>query len=183
MAEEKKSLLEQIEVWFTDNILNKKEKEVKLGSVQSGDIAIEYDGETLEVGTPVFVTQEEEKVPLPDGEYPTDMGTLVVVEGVVTEVKTEVAAETETPAAAPSPDAAVQAIKSLLVKFTEEQPNYEDRIKALEDSLLEFKTENKKLKEDVVELSEQPASKAIKTEVAQVELNKAGRILSKLRQN
>ena len=184
MAEEveKKSFMEQLKVMFAEVGLSKKDEEVKLGMVQSGDVAIEYEGEVLEAGVALFVTQSEEKVPLPDGEYPSDAGTLVVVDSMLVEVRAEVEAEAETaPAAAPaaqSPDAAVQAIKSLLVKFSEDMDSKIDSIKS---ELVEFKKENETLKEEVVTLSAQPAAKAKKTEVRQVALTKQGRILNKLR--
>ena len=46
-----------------------------------------------------------------------------------------------------------------------------------------FAKVNEDLKLEVVELSNQPAAKAIKTVVSQVELNSKGRILDKLRNN
>ena len=192
MAEEveKKSFLDQLKVMFAEVGLVKKDEEkieltheILLGMVQSGDVAIEYDGEVLEPGVALFVMQGEEKVPLPDGEYPTEAGALVVADGVLVEVKAEVEAGTEAPAAAPaapSPDAAVQAIKSLLVKFKEDN---DIRFKSLEDGNVELKKENETLKAEVLELSKQPAAKSVKTEVKQVELTKAGRILAKIRQN
>ena len=164
MAEEKKSFEDKVnDVLVKLGIKSK----VEFGSVQSGDITIEYEGDVLEVGTPVFVTVDEERVPLPDGEYPSDMGAIVVVDGSVTEVRAEVEAEVETPvtpSASPSADEITQAIKSLLIKYSEDN---EERFKTLEKDIVEFKTENEKLKAEVVELSEQPAVKAIKSEVAQ----------------
>ena len=166
MAEEKKSFSEQVnEVLVSLGLVKDK---VELGSVQSGDLLIEYDGEVLEVGTVVFVTEGEERVALPDNEYPTENGNIVVVDGVVTEVKSEepVEAESEAPAtpAVPSPEDAVQAIKSLLIKYNEDN---EARFKTLEDANVEFKAENETLKAEVVELSKQPAAKAVKTKVKQ----------------
>ena len=46
--------------------------EVALGSVKSGDLDIQFEGDSLEVGASVFVMNEEEKVALPDGSYETD---------------------------------------------------------------------------------------------------------------
>ena len=167
MAEEK-NILEKIEDTIK-KVLFSKDKEttedkVELGSVTSGDITIEYDGEVLETGTVVFVTQNEERIALPDGEYETEMGMLVVVDGTVTEIKSaEVEAEAETtPEAAPSTDDQLtQAIKSLLIKYTE------DIDTKLETLKTEFTKENDTLKEQVVELSNQPATPPIKSEVVQ----------------
>ena len=46
--------------------------EVALGSVKSGDLDIQFEGDSLEVGASVFVMNEEEKVALPDGSYETE---------------------------------------------------------------------------------------------------------------
>jgi len=45
MSNEKKALLSQMEVWFTENILTKKTEKVEMGEVRSGEIVITYDGE------------------------------------------------------------------------------------------------------------------------------------------
>jgi len=190
MAEEQKSFSEKVnEVLVTLGLVKDKEKielthEVLLGQVNAGDLTIEFDGEMLEVGGSVWVMQGEEKIPLPAGEYPLEGDRILLVseDGIVAEVKSaEVEAE-EAPAAqaAPSPDDAVQAIKSLLIKYNEDN---EKRIKSLEDSLVEFKKENEALKEEVVELSNQPAAKGVKTEVRQIELTKKGRLLETIRNN
>ena len=179
MAEEKKSFKDQVnEVLVSLGIT----KEVKLGSVQSGDLTIEYDGEVLEVGTVVFVTEGEERIALPDGEYPTDMGMLVVAEGVVTAVNVEeapVEEELATPTT-PTSDEITQAIKSLLIKYSEE---VDAKFEAINKDLVEFKKENETLKAEVVTLSNEPAAKSVKTEIKQVELNKKGRILQSIRNN
>ena len=179
MAEETKSFKDQVnEVLVGLGIV----KEVKLGSVQSGELTIQYDGEMLEVGTVVFVTEGEERIALPDGDYPTDMGMLVVVEGVVTAVNVEEAPleeELSTPSA-PSTEEITQAIKSLLIKYSED---VDAKFETINKDLVEFKKENETLKAEVVTLSNQPAAKSVKTEIKQVELNKKGRILQSIRNN
>lgn len=179
MAEETKSFKDQVnEVLVGLGIV----KEVKLGSVQSGELTIQYDGEMLEVGTVVFVTEGEERIALPDGEYPTDMGMLVVVDGVVTAVNVEeapVQEELSTPSA-PSTEEITQAIKSLLIKYSED---VEAKFETINKDLVEFKKENETLKAEVVTLSNQPAAKSVKTEIKQVELTKKGRILQSIRNN
>ncbi len=42
---------------------------VEMGSVKSGDLDIQFEGDNLEEGAAVFVMQDEEKVQLPDGTY------------------------------------------------------------------------------------------------------------------
>ena len=184
MAEEnKKSFIDQLKVVLAEVGLVKKETEVKLGSVMSGDITIEYEGEELVAGVPVFTTVEGERVSLPDGEYPSDMGAIIVLDGAVSEVKVEVEAEAETPApaaATPSTDEAVQAIKSLLIKYGEET---DAKLLEFSNKLEALTTENVELKAEVVTLSEQPAAKSVKTTVAQVELTAKGKLLEKLRNN
>ncbi len=185
MAEEKKTFADQVnEVLVNLGLVKEKTEEVKLASVMSGDLEIMYDGESLEVGTPVYVVREEERIALPDGDYETELGLVIVADGSVAEIKTAVEAEeapsTPNTPAVPNAEEITQAIKSVLVKYSEEN---ETRFKALEDSLQEFKKENESLKNEVVELSNQPASKPIKTEVKQVELTKQGRLLEKFRNN
>lgn len=179
MAEETKSFKDQVnEVLVGLGIV----KEVKLGSVQSGELTIQYDGEMLEVGTVVFVTEGEERIALPDGDYPTDMGMLVVVDGVVTAVNVEEAPleeELSTPSA-PSTEEITQAIKSLLIKYSED---VDAKFETINKDLVEFKKENETLKAEVVTLSNQPAAKSVKTEIKQVELTKKGRILQSIRNN
>jgi len=179
MAEETKSFKDQVnEVLVGLGIV----KEVKLGSVQSGELTIQYDGEMLEVGTVVFVTEGEERIALPDGDYPTDMGMLVVVDGVVTAVNVEeapVEEELSTPSA-PSTEEITQAIKSLLIKYSED---VDAKFETINKGLVEFKKENETLKAEVVTLSNQPAAKSVKTEIKQVELTKKGRILQSIRNN
>ena len=184
MAEETKSFKDQVnEVLVGLGIV----KEVKLGSVQSGDLTIEYDGELLEVGTVVFVTEGEERIALPDGDYPTDMGMLVVVDGVVTAVSVEEAPIEEAPVeeelskpSNPSTEEITQAIKSLLIKYSED---VDAKFETINKDLVEFKKENETLKAEVVTLSNQPAAKSVKTEIKQVELTKKGRILQSIRNN
>jgi len=179
MAEETKSFKDQVnEVLVGLGIV----KEVKLGSVQSGELTIQYDGEMLEVGTVVFVTEGEERIALPDGDYPTDMGMLVVVDGVVTAVNVEeapVEEELSTPSN-PSTEEITQAIKSLLIKYSED---VDAKFETINKGLVEFKKENETLKAEVVTLSNQPAAKSVKTEIKQVELTKKGRILQSIRNN
>ncbi len=180
MAEEQKSFSDKVnEVLVSLGLMKDETKielthEILLGQIASGDITIEFEGETLEVGGAVWVAQGEEKIPLPVGDYPLEGDRVLTVSevGLVGEVKGAEVEATEEPAAAAaahSTDAAVQAIKSLLVKFKEEQA---EEIKSIKASFVELKKENEDLKKEVVELSNQPAAKAVKTEVKQVDFSK-----------
>ena len=188
MAEEKKSFFDQVnEVLVSLNLVKEK---VEFGSVMAGDVNIEFEGETLEVGAAVYVMQEEQRVALPDGEYPLDDGrVLVAKDGMAESVGEAPAAEPEQEVAAsepsvPSATDAVQAIKSLLIKYNEDIDAKLDAQKVeFNKSLEALNTENEKLKDEVVELSKQPTANPIRTEVRQVELTKKGRILQSLRNN
>ena len=143
-------------------------KEVKLGSVKSqdGSVEIMYEGETPEVGLAVWVDDGQGgRVPLEAGEVALDDGRVLVVgdDSLIAEIKdgaepapAEEELNTEAPAALPN-QATVDAIKSVLIKYSEEM---DVKLKAITD-------ENVKLKAEVVELSEQPASKPIKSVVEQ----------------
>ncbi len=59
------------------------EETVTFGSVKSDDLDIQFEGETLEVGSSVYLMDGEEKVALADGDYVLESGeTLTVKEGV-----------------------------------------------------------------------------------------------------
>jgi len=151
-----KDLPNQIKLALTPK---KEEEEIKLGSIKTADgaITIEYDGEALMVGQSAWIMAEDgTKVPVPVGEHQLEDETVLIVteEGVVAEVKAKQEAE---PAEMAEPtvsegannDAQIAeeistAIKSILIKYNEQ-----------EATILE-------LKEQVLELGKQPASKGIK---------------------
>ena len=166
--------------------------EVKFGSVQVKDaegatVDIMFDGEELSVGSAVWVQGEgEERIALEAGEVPLEDGRTLVIgdDSLVSEIKdgSEEAPVEEEMAAEPNVpnQATIDAIKSVLIKYSEESDKkFEDLVK----EMVSFKKVNEDLKLEVVELSNQPAAKAIKTVVSQVELNSKGRILDKLRNN
>ena len=64
---------------------NEEQLEVTLGSVKSGELDIQFEGESLEVGTAVFLIGEnDERVQLADGTYQIDeAGEIVVKDGLV----------------------------------------------------------------------------------------------------
>ena len=199
MSNEKKSLLSQMEVWFTENILTK--KKVEMGEVRSGEIVITYDGEELEVGMPVFVMSDEERISLPDGDYPTEMGLVIVNEGVVSEIRAEGDEEVDKEVGEEESDEqlgyggeddmkkkkkkemlnddVVNAIKSILVKYSEDMnAKLEEKFNNFSTELTSLKEENAKLKSEVTELSNQPASKPIVSKPAtkKVALTRKGRL-------
>jgi len=74
---------------FEGNLLKKIQnlfkKQFKNGMLESGDVTLFFEGDMVTVGAPVF-TDEAMTVVAPDGEYPTDANTIVVVGGVVSEI-------------------------------------------------------------------------------------------------
>lgn len=172
------TLLEKILMALTP----KKEVEVKLGSMMlaDGSLKIEWEGETLNEGSSIWVTADDgTKVPVPVGEHPLEDGSILIVEveGIVKEVKP---ATTEEPAPGPdmsdgkvSNDAKIaseieSAIKSILIKYTSQ----EQRIAELE--------------KQIIELGKQPSEKKIiNTKQINVDLSKMSkqeRIFNKINQ-
>lgn len=165
-----KDLPNQIAVAFGSK--KAEEIEIKLGSlmVADGSVTIEYDGDTPQAGGSIWVVAEDgSRVPVPVGEYLMEDGTTFVVEqdGLLYEIRpmadqaAPVAAEEVTPqqtADSASKDADMakeieSAIKSILIKYTEQAKEIED------------------LKEQVTQLSKEPASKGIKQPETKVDFN------------
>jgi hypothetical protein len=152
--------------------------DIKLGSIKTADeeVTIMYDGEMMSVGNPAWIEAEDgTKIPVPVGEHPLESGMILIVteEGIVGELKE---APTEEPEAPVEPVAQAQstatsdaeqaqeianAIKSILVKYSE--------VNGKIDSVI---AENVELKKQVLELSEQPASKPVRATAVQVDLSK-----------
>lgn len=148
----------------------KKTEKIELGEIKSadGNITIMYDGDMPEVGGKCWIVAEDgTEVPLPVGDYELEDGRILVVaeEGVIGEIKDAAPAE-ETPApteqapaemTAKEADATARAIenaiKSIMIKYSEETKAENEILKA------ELKAVNEKL----VELSNQPAAKPVKS--------------------
>jgi len=181
----KMSVLDKLKTFIG---LSTDEAVLKFGQVmlEGGDVIFEYDGETLAVGSPVFAIDKadpENKIPAPVGKFPLEDGSIMVVteEGVVGEIIPKEAPAEEKPAEAPKPEAmplsdvseSINSIKSILVKYEENQTRLEKKIDAMN---LEFS----KTQKEVVQLAEQPVIKP-KVSMANIPLNKQGRILDKIR--
>jgi len=163
-----KGIPEAIKLAFTP-----KAEEIKLGSMAlaDGSMGIEFEGDALSVGSPIWVTAEDgTKVPIPVNDYPLEDGSILVVsvEGIVGEIKQADAAPDPNAPVAPvaaNNDAQIadeigNAIKSILVKYSE----MEVKLESLEQANVELKAE-------VLKLSEQPASRPIKAVPSQVDLS------------
>ncbi len=174
------------------------EVEVTLGSVKSGELDIQFDGETLEVGAPVFLLADEEKVSLADGTYKLDEGGEIVVKDGLVESMSEAEAEEEV---APEAEEVVEAeleeevieevnadeesmkvIKEILDDmFKAYAESMEIKMSALDAKLETLTSENVELKEQVVTLSAQPSVEPVSSQPKQVTLTKQGRILEAIK--
>ena len=177
------------------------EVEVTLGSVKSGELDIQFDGETLEVGTPVFlIADESEKVSLADGTYKIDEGGEIVVKDGLVESMSEAEAEEEVaPEAEEVVDAeleedgevieevnadeeSMKVIKEILDDmFKAYAESMEIKMSALDAKLETLTSENVELKEQVVTLSAQPSVEPVSSQPKQVTLTKQGRILEAIK--
>jgi len=175
------------------------EVEVTLGSVKSGDLDIQFDGETLEVGTAVFlIADESEKVSLADGTYKLDEGGEIVVKDGLVESMSEAEAEEEVaPEAEEVVDAeleeevieevnadveSMKVIKEILDDmFKAYAESMEIKMSALDAKLETLTSENVELKEQVVTLSAQPSVEPVSSQPKQVTLTKQGRILEAIK--
>jgi len=175
------------------------EVEVTLGSVKSGELDIQFDGESLEVGTAVFlIADESEKVSLADGTYKIDEGGEIVVKDGLVESMSEAEAEEEV---APDAEEVVDAeleeevieevnadeesmkvIKEILDDmFKAYAESMEIKMSALDAKLETLTSENVELKEQVVTLSAQPSVEPVSSQPKQVKLTKQGRILEAIK--
>lgn len=176
--------------------------EVTLGSVKSGELDIQFDGESLEVGTAVFlIADESEKVSLADGTYKIDEGGEIVVKDGLVESMSEADAEEEVaPEAEEVVDAeleeedgevieevnadeeSMKVIKEILDDmFKAYAESMEIKMSALDAKLETLTSENVELKEQVVTLSAQPSVEPVSSQPKQVKLTKQGRILEAIK--
>ncbi len=175
------------------------EVEVTLGSVKSGELDIQFDGESLEVGTAVFlIADESEKVSLADGTYKIDEGGEIVVKDGLVESMSEAEAEEEVaPEAEEVVDAeleeevieevnadeeSMKVIKEILDDmFKAYAESMEIKMSALDAKLETLTSQNVELKEQVVTLSAQPSVEPVSSQPKQVKLTKQGRILEAIK--
>lgn len=172
--------------------------EVTLGSVKSGELDIQFDGETLEVGAPVFLLADEEKVSLADGTYKLDEGGEIVVKDGLVESMSEAEAEEEVaPEAEEVVDAELEEEVIEEVNADEESMKVikeilDDMFKAYAESMeikmsemltkmSDIEAKNVELKEQVVTLSAQPSVEPVSSQPKQVKLTKQGRILEAIK--
>lgn len=194
MSKENKSILALLK-----DIVSKNEEqiEVTLGSVKSGELDIQFEGETLEVGTAVFlIGDDEERVQLADGSYKIDdAGEIVVKDGLVesmsegeaeadpeAEAEAELAEEDEVIEEVNADEESMKVIKEILDDmFKAYAESMDIKMSGLESKLETLTSENVELKEQVVTLSAQPSVEPISSQPKQVALTKQGRILEAIK--
>lgn len=170
-----KDLPNQIKLALTPK---EKEVEVKFGSIKlaDGSLTLEFDGEVLTPDGAVWIMAEDgTKVPAPIGEHLLeDESTLIITEeGKIGEVKPKEMEELSDATPPANNDAQIAeeistAIKSILIKYSEQE-------KVISE-----------LKDAVIELGKEPASKGIKQPEVNVNfatMTKKERILFNLRNN
>ena len=142
--------------------------EVKLEKLTIGDGEATLEAEVFEAGESVFIVNEDERIPLPVGEYKLDNGYMLVVseEGIIAEYK-EMEAEKEEEAPEVEEEQEVAASdkptetalpKSIIESVTKETKfsAQEELIKSLEAKVTELKAQVEALnepKEVTVELT------------------------------
>ena len=172
--------------------------EVTMGSAKSGDLDIQFEGETLEQGSSVFLIADDEKVALADGEYTIDESedVISVKDGVVEAIAPK---QEEVKEEAPADEAVVEekelaeeeevvsedVVSEEVVAESVSIDQVAEMIDALraelEGKLSEVIGMNAELKKEVVTLSAQPVAKAIVT--APTQLSSHGRILDRIKRN
>lgn len=139
--------------------------EIKLESMKLENGTV-IEAEAFEANQEVFiVTENEEKIALPVGEYTLEDGMILVVveEGVIAEVK-EAVVEEEAPAEAPAEEEVEQAEEEpkeeMAYATKEELSSAVEEMKAMIESMMSPKEEDMS---EVVEMSSnEPAAKPIK---------------------
>ena len=139
--------------------------EVKLETMKLNDGVTVLEAEMFEAGNEVFVvTEDEQKIPVPVGEYEMEDGRILVVveEGVISEIKEKEAEEEEKEEEAPIEEEAkkeqeMETSKAAPKKIVESmiKESFFSEIEALKNENIALKAELSKLKEaKEVELSE-----------------------------
>lgn len=137
--------------------------EITLGSVKSGELDIQFEGDDMEVGTPLFVMNDEERVELPDGEYPIEDDKKIVVEGGMVASIEEVKEEAEEPAE----EAGEEAKEELAEEAKEELEEKEEELEEVkEEELVEEVIEEEVVEEEAKDLTIDDVKEMIAVAVA-----------------
>jgi hypothetical protein len=134
--------------------------EIKLAQMKSEDGVTVFEAESFEADYSVGISTPEGIVPAPVGEYTLEDGSIMVVlvEGVIAEIKpmeeaeAEVEVEAETPEVAPVAMEEAQTVKKVVESITKE--TFFSEIEALKKENIELKAQLE-AKVEVVELAEE----------------------------
>lgn len=160
-------------------------KEVKLMEVKTADgVVISYEGESLEAGVEVFVMNEEdEKIPLPAGEYELEGGITLVIEddGVVSSVS-ESSEEEEIEMSDDDKNAIIEQVKEMMAQLKSEVTIDLDKVKA---ELSDKAKENEVLKSEIqkleTKLKEEPAQQPLRHTDKEVKLSENPTLTERIR--
>lgn len=161
---EQKSTIDKLLAPLGLTTIKLESQEVKLEQMKLDDNVTVIEAEVFEAGQPVvIVTEDEQKIPLPVGEYGMEDGRILVVqeEGIIFEIK-EAASEEEQPAEEEAPVAASEKAPAPVAKKIVEAVSKETYFSKEEIIDLVTKTIETKLseivkqeeKEEVVEQEE-----------------------------
>ena len=139
--------------------------EVKLEQMALGNGTV-LEAEVFEAGAEVFIVNEDERIPVPMGEYELEDGKVLIIteDGIIGEIK-DVAEEAPAEEAAPEAEVEVEAEASSPKKVVESitKEMFFSEIEKLRNEIAELKAAKVEVKEEV-ELSAE-------TEVVEVELS------------
>ena len=160
MSEKNKSILTKIkelvmstEVVDAEVVVATPEETVTFGSVKSDDLDIQFEGETLEVGSSVYLMDGDEKVALADGNYVLESGeTLVVKEGVAEALDAKAEEESPEPEAVEEKELAEEDEEK---KEDEEVKEEEEEVKELEEEVAPEEAPAAMTEEDVRRIVEE----------------------------
>lgn len=148
--------------------------EVKLEQMKLSDGVSVLEADAFEAGNEVFiVTEDEQKIPLPVGEYELeDMRILVVLEeGMIADVREAAEPEVEVEVEEPEVEAGKPMEEEMAAEAAPVKKTVESIIKETFFSKMEeLQAENESLKAELAKLSAQPTEEA-KEEEAPVELS------------
>ena len=117
-----------------------------------------FEADSFEAGKEIFiVTDEDERIAVPQGEYLFDDGFIVVVEedGIIAEIKEAVEEEVEETVEAP-------VVEEVEAAIEDEMLDMMSRIKNLEDAIADLKADKVEASETEVELSAEENAKPLK---------------------
>jgi len=136
-----------------------KADEVKLAqeSLDNGTIV---EAESFEAGQPIFIVNEEERVPLPIGEYEKEGMLLIVTEeGIIAEIKEAVAEEADPEVEAEAEFVTVEDFNKAIDEIKAMLSNDKADLKKVEDDLVLSKENEVKLQKELDEIPDAPTIK------------------------